>query len=153
VINVIIPFAYVAVTTVLALYIYKNHYTNIKIKPFYLRTLAFIPLTLVYIIFFEIAFNIHRFFEPGFLGEHLRYHIFNDIFIFIVIFFVMWLIFQKIPVGKKTIISSWVLGIIFEAFFAGESSSGFGGIIAGVIWIWVLHINWFFTSLLIRERR
>ncbi len=151
--NEIIAFAYAAVTTLLAFYIYKKHYIKIKSKPFGLRTLAFIPLTLAYLIFFEIAFNSYRFFEPGFLAEHLQYHIFNDIFIFIAMFFVMWLVFQRTPVGKKTIIFSWVLGIIFEAFFAGESGSGSGGIIAGAIWIWVLHVNWFFTSLLVREKR
>lgn len=64
--NEIIAFAYAAVTTLLAFYIYKKHYINIKSKPFGLRTLAFIPLTLTYIIFFEIAFNSYRFFEPGF---------------------------------------------------------------------------------------
>ncbi len=77
--NEIIAFAYAAVTTLLAFYIYKKHYIKIKSKPFGLRTLAFIPLTLTYIIFFEIAFNSYRFFEPGFFGtaspvSHIQRH-------------------------------------------------------------------------------
>jgi hypothetical protein len=152
VLNEIISFTYAAGTTVLAWYVYRKHYINTKNKPFNLITLVFIPLTLTYTTLFEISFNTHRFFEPEFLEQHLQYHIFNDTFIFVAIFSAMWLVFQKIPVGKKTIIFSWILGIIFEAFFAGESGSGFGGILAGAIWVWILHINWFFTSLLIRER-
>lgn len=147
-----IPFGAQSGFTILAWYIYKRHYSKIEIKPFYLPTLIYIPLTFGFIILFEATFNASRLFEPGFIESHFQYHIFNDTFAFVTIFFAMWLFFQKNSVGKKSILFSYVLGAIFEAFFAGESGSGGGGIIMGFLWIWILHINWFFTSLLIRER-
>lgn len=149
----IISFAYAAGTTILAWHVYRKHYVHLEHKPFNLITLVFIPLTLAYVTVFEVAFNTYRFFEPGFLEDHLQYHIFSDTLVFIAMFSTMWLFFQKTSVGKYTILFSYMSGIVFEAFFAGETGSGFGGIIAGALWIWVLHINWFFTGLLIRERR
>ena len=105
-------------------------------------TLFFILLTLSYLILFEISFNTHRFFEPNFLEQYLQHHIFQHTIVFIAIFSDMWMAFQRTPVSKKTMLFSYVLGVIFEAFFVG---SGLGGIISGLLWIWILLINWVFT--------
>ncbi|MHA1582290.1 MAG: hypothetical protein ACTSYM_07360 [Candidatus Baldrarchaeia archaeon] len=137
----LVPITYTLSTTIIA--------RNISLKQPHtsksLKTLLFIPLTLIYIIVFEACFNVHRLLEPGFLQQHMQYHIFNDLLIFIAMFLAAWFTFRKFGPSKQTIIITYILGAIFEAFFAGESGSGPGGLIMGLLWIWILHINWFLT--------
>jgi len=137
----LVPITYIVGTTSIA--------RNVSLKQLRtsksLKTLLFVPLTLIYIIVFEACFNVHRLLEPGFLQQHMQYHIFNDLPIFIVMFLAAWFTFRKFGPSKQTIITTYVLGAIFEAFFAGESGSGPGGLIMGLLWIWILHVNWFLT--------
>ncbi len=151
-IYMIIPFAFTSGITVLAWFIYAKHYTKINFRPFYLPTLVFVLLTFVFVIIFEAAFNASRLFEPGFIESHFQYHIFNETIVFIIMFVLMWLGFQKFIIGKQTLLVAYILGVIFEIFFAGESGNGLAGIITGFLWIWIFHVNWFITSPLIRAK-
>ena len=107
--NEIVAFGYAAGTTVLAWYAYRKHYAKLKYESHNWITLLFIPLTLSYLILFEVSFNTYRFFEPNFLEQHLRHHMFQHTFVFIFIFSAMWMAFQRIPVSEKTMLFSYVL--------------------------------------------
>ena len=48
-------------------------------------------------------------------------------------FVLMWLGFQKFIVGKRTLLVAYILGVIFEIFFAGESGNGAAGILTGLL--------------------
>jgi len=63
----------------------------------------------------------------------------------------MWIVFQKWRVGKKTLLVAYIMGVIFEAFFAGASGYGMAGVISGLLWIYILHINWFFVVYLFKN--
>ena len=92
--RMIVPFVYTVGTIVLAWWISKKHYPKIKDQIGKLRTLAFVPLVLIYAILVEISFNYHHLKIPGRLMEHLNHHIFEDTHIFLLISVIMWLVFR-----------------------------------------------------------
>ena len=150
-ITVLVPLLFNEGATFFAWYVYETYYKPANFKSFYLPSLLYIPLTFIYIILVEAVFNFSRFSEPGFIESHYQYHIFGDTFVFLLLFSTMWVVFQKWRVGKRTLISAYVMGAIFEAFFAGESGYGIAGILNGLLWVYLLHINWFFVVYLFRN--
>lgn len=147
--NILVFFLYLFFTTLLARYSYKTRYKTLSYPIRSVKTLIFIPLVYLYMVGVEVSANSYRWGESGFLYSHLNHHIFNDTLIFLVIFFVAWLVFSNYKIGTPTILASYGLGIIFEAFFAGESGYGIvAGIGSGLLWIWIFHFNWLYTLLL-----
>lgn len=145
---------YLVGTTILARYIFYIHHHKKARPSLNFITLLYVPLLYIYMIGVEICANTYRLFEPGFLYPHLKFHIFDDTLIIVVIALIMWSLFQKFRVGKKTLTASYILGVIFESFFAGEEGYGiFAGLLSGLLWIWVSHFPWLYTSLLIKRSK
>lgn len=150
-VDCIIFFGYLTGTTILARYIYIHHYRKVHLSLNF-TTLLYVPLLYGYMIGVEITGNTYRLFEPGFLYPHLKFHIFDDTLIIVVISLIMWGVFQRFRVGKETFIVSYILGVIFQSFFAsGEGFGIFGGLLSGLLWIWLFHFPWFYASLLVKK--
>ena len=149
----IVPFTFLAGTTILAWVISIKYYPKIKDKISKPITLLFIPITFVYTVLVEVSFNFNHFLEPGAMMNHLTYHIFEDVYIIIPILILMWLVFRKFEVGWKTILISYILGVFFQWFFGDGEGEGPRSIIFGTIWIWLLHVNWFITLIFVRSKK
>jgi len=144
-------FAYLIGTTILARHIYVHHYKKIRLSLNF-ATLLYVPLLFGYMTSVEITANTYRLFEPGFLYSHLKFHIFDDTLVIVVISLIMWAVFQRFRVGKETLIVSFLLGVIFQSYFADGGGFGiFGGLVSGPVWIWVFHFPWFYASLLVKK--
>jgi len=144
-------FGYLAGTTILARYIYTHHYKKIRMSLNFV-TLLYIPLLFGYMTGVEMAANTYRLFEPGFLYPHLKFHIFDDTLVIVAISLAMWGVFQRFQAGKETLIVSFLLGAIFQSFFASENGFGIvAGLLTGPLWIWIFHFPWFYTSLLVKN--
>jgi len=151
IIDGVLPFCFIAGTTIFAWVLWEKHYPYIEHKNIDWKTLIYIPQCILYIILFEISFNYYSIFTDSeyTIMSHLQFHIFSDIIILSIIFFLMWLTFQKIVVSKKTFGIAYGLGFFFEFFFADGNGVGGAAIVSGLIWIWVLHLNWFITNFII----
>lgn len=150
--GMIIPFVFLVGTTVLAWWASRRHYLQVRGRVTGLVMLAFVPLAFLYSILVEFSFNYHHLLVPGRLMEHLTHHIFEDVHIFAVLLLATWLFFRKYRIGWRTVLFSYVVGVIFQWFFADGDGEGPRSIIFGLIWVWLLHVNWFLASLLIKNK-
>lgn len=158
IVEMAVSFLYIGGTTVIAYLIYKKHYPRIKDKISKPITIIFVPLTYIYAILFETAFNYGRFIREGFKDtflDHMQYHLFNDTLVFIVSIFAMWLVFRKVPAGKWTSLAALIIAIIFQFFLTTTlPNQSLGERTAfGLFWIWLFHVTWFLTCLLLHPRK
>ena len=158
IIQMFVSFAYSAGTTALAFYIFKKHYPRIKNKIGKPITILFIPLTYIYAILFETAFNYGRFTKEGFkdtFSGHMTFHIFNDTLVLVISLFAMWLVFRKVPAGKWTSLAAFIIAIPFQFFLTSspEVLSPGERVFFGLVFVWLLHVTWFLTCLLLRPRK
>ena len=157
IIQAIIPFIYTAGTTIWAWYVSRKHYPKVKNKLSKPITLFFIPFVFIYAVLFEASFNYGRFVREAArnaMMEHMQYHIFNDTLIIVIMLLVVWLFFRKVAVGKWTLLFSFLVVLAFQPFFTTTLEGITLGerVVFGFIWVWLLHMNWFFTSLLIHPK-
>lgn len=141
----IIPIIFLVSTTALAWYISETHYQKIKKKINKPLSLIFIPLSFAYVILIEASVSLN----DGML-EYLKTGVLTYTIIFLAIFFIMWLIFVKLPIGKWTFLAASLLGVLFE--LNQNDSIGFS-ILSALLWIWFLHVTWFLTSIFIRPKK
>ena len=158
VLEMIIPLIATIGATIWAWVISKKHYPRIKDKIGKPITILFIPLTYLYGILFETSFNYGRFLREGFwhtFMEHMTFHIFNDTLVMLISFFVVWLVFRKINIGKWTFFTAFIVAIIFQFFLTTTVDDIELGerIFFGLFWVWLFYVNWYIVSLLLRPEK
>lgn len=149
-----VPLIFTVGTTIFAWILSKKHYPYIKHKVSRPLTMFFVPITIIYSVLFETSFNYARFLrEPGSFYEHMQFHIFEDIYIFLAILLAAWLAFIYRPTGKWPFIVSFIGGTIFHWWFAaGDGIQNLGSLFGGLIIVWLFYVTWYITCfILIRK--
>ena len=153
----IVPFAFTAGTTLWAWHVSKTHYPKVKEKMTKPIMLLFVPLAFIYGFLIETSFNFERFIQEradNAMWEHMNFHLLNDFWVIILMFFIAWLFFREIQTRKWTLLFSFILPLSLYPFFisnAGKDTTS-EMIFFGLLWIWLFHVVWFLTSLLVRPK-
>jgi len=154
----LIPLVFIVGTTILAWYLSIKHYPKVKDQTKKLVTLLFIPLVFIYGALFETSLNYGRFIRErsdNAMVEHLKFHLFNDTIILTAILLLVWLFFQKVPAGKWSLLFTFVIALTLQDFFSStpEILDYKARIAFALVYVWLIHINWYFISLLFRPAK
>jgi hypothetical protein len=142
-------FLYISVSSTVAYLIWTRHNHLFNGKIINWRLLVYIPFLYLFIILFELMVNYHRFLLGFSIMEHLQRHIFSYWWQFLLIFILSWYLFQKFSL-KNAMITTWILGSLFESLFVAKSILG---ILSGLLWVWILTSSWMMVKYIVEYGR